>query len=117
MFGRPLRPRFGIREPAHLVRAGPGQPPAAPKSSPVAVRRLSFGQPEPWLLARLAELTGEPKEPFAGRRLDVTVNRPVQLYNAAVVGEVTSSGVRNLPQDAVDEEIYGEPVAVAIDAE
>jgi anaerobic selenocysteine-containing dehydrogenase len=39
------------------------------KSSPVAVRRLSFGQPEPWLLARLAELNGESKEPFAAREL------------------------------------------------
>lgn len=39
------------------------------------------------LLARPAELTGEPKEPFAGRKLDVTVNWPVQSYKAAVVGE------------------------------
>jgi predicted molibdopterin-dependent oxidoreductase YjgC len=37
------------------------------KSSPVAVRRLSFGRPEPWLLARLSELNGERKEPFAAR--------------------------------------------------
>ena len=41
-----------------------------PKSSPVAVRRLSFGQPEPWLVARLAELNGEVKEPFAARDLN-----------------------------------------------
>jgi predicted molibdopterin-dependent oxidoreductase YjgC len=37
------------------------------KSSPVAVRRLSFGAPEPWLLERLAELNGENIEPFAAR--------------------------------------------------
>jgi hypothetical protein len=37
------------------------------KSSPVAVRRLSFGEPEPWLLNRLAELNGENIEPFAAR--------------------------------------------------
>lgn len=39
------------------------------KSSPAAVRRLGFGQPEPWLLARLAELNGELTEPFAARTL------------------------------------------------
>ncbi len=48
------------------------------KSSPVAVRRLSFGQPEPWLLARLAELNGESKEPFAAREFGGTVNLTVQ---------------------------------------
>ena len=37
------------------------------KSSPVALRRLSFGAPEPWLLERLAELDGEMTEPFAAR--------------------------------------------------
>ena len=37
------------------------------KSSPVAVRRLSFGEPEPWLIERLAELNGENIEPFAAR--------------------------------------------------
>jgi predicted molibdopterin-dependent oxidoreductase YjgC len=37
------------------------------KSSPVAVRRLSFGRPEPWLVTRLAELNGEVTEPFAAR--------------------------------------------------
>ena len=37
------------------------------KSSPVAVKRLSFGEPEPWLLERLAELNGETIEPFAAR--------------------------------------------------
>lgn len=37
------------------------------KSSPVSVRRLSFGEPEPWLLERLAELNGENTEPFAAR--------------------------------------------------
>lgn len=45
------------------------------KSSPVAVRRLSFGQPEPWLLARLAELNGEMKEPFAAQEFGGTINR------------------------------------------
>lgn len=39
------------------------------KSSPVALRRLSFGEPEPWLLARLAELNGEDATPFAARSL------------------------------------------------
>jgi ferredoxin-nitrate reductase len=49
------------------------------KSSPVKVRRLSFGQPEPWLLARLAELNGESVEPFAAREFGGTVNHPVQV--------------------------------------
>lgn len=40
------------------------------KSSPVSLRRLSFGAPEPWLLARLAELNGEVNEPFAARALE-----------------------------------------------
>lgn len=40
------------------------------KSSPVSLRRLSFGAPEPWLLARLAELNGEVNAPFASRALD-----------------------------------------------
>lgn len=44
------------------------------KSSPVAVRRLSFGRPEPWLLARLAELNGELTEPFAAQTFGSTVN-------------------------------------------
>lgn len=39
------------------------------KSSPVALRRLSFGEPEAWLLARLAELTGDDTTPFAARTL------------------------------------------------
>ncbi|HJS86353.1 MAG TPA: molybdopterin oxidoreductase family protein [Acetobacteraceae bacterium] len=47
------------------------------KSSPVAVRRLSFGRPEPWLLARLAELNGESTEPYAAREFGGTVNQPV----------------------------------------
>jgi anaerobic selenocysteine-containing dehydrogenase len=47
------------------------------KSSPVAVRRLSFGEPEPWLLERLAELNGEIIEPFAARRFAGTVNATV----------------------------------------
>lgn len=47
------------------------------KSSPVAVRRLSFGQPEPWLLARLEELNGTSIVPFAARELDGTVNHTV----------------------------------------
>jgi hypothetical protein len=47
------------------------------KSSPVAVRRLSFGQPEPWLLARLGELSGESREPFAAREFGGTVNHGV----------------------------------------
>jgi hypothetical protein len=42
----------------------------------VALRRLSFGQPEPWLLERLKELNGESVEPFAAREFGGTVNRP-----------------------------------------
>jgi hypothetical protein len=38
------------------------------KSSPVAIRRLSFGAAEDWLLQRLAELDGGIIEPFAARR-------------------------------------------------
>jgi predicted molibdopterin-dependent oxidoreductase YjgC len=37
------------------------------KSSPVQVRRLGFGTPEPWMLARLEELDGKRTEPFATR--------------------------------------------------
>ncbi|MGH7103338.1 MAG: molybdopterin oxidoreductase family protein [Acetobacteraceae bacterium] len=48
------------------------------KSSPVAVRRLSFGQPEPWLKARLGELNGQSLVPFAAREFGGTVNRQVQ---------------------------------------
>ena len=44
---------------------------------PFAVRRLSFGQPQPWLLDRMAELTGESLEPFAARRVRGTVNHLV----------------------------------------
>ena len=39
------------------------------KSSPVAIRRLSFGAPEPWLLERYAELSGAQLEPYATRKL------------------------------------------------
>ncbi|KAF3996022.1 hypothetical protein HAV38_11730, partial [Glaciimonas immobilis] len=35
------------------------------KSSPVMLRRLSFGEPEQWLLNRMAELDGRMVEPFA----------------------------------------------------
>jgi predicted molibdopterin-dependent oxidoreductase YjgC len=48
------------------------------KSSPVAVRRLGFGKPEAWLLARLSELNGELEEPFAARTYGDTVNFPTQ---------------------------------------
>jgi hypothetical protein len=37
------------------------------KSSPVQLRRLGFGTPEPWMQARLEELNGERNEPFATR--------------------------------------------------
>jgi anaerobic selenocysteine-containing dehydrogenase len=37
------------------------------KSSPVQVRRLGFGTPEPWMEARLEELNGGRTEPFATR--------------------------------------------------
>jgi hypothetical protein len=36
----------------------------------VSLRRLGFGAPEPWLLARLAELDGAVNEPFAARALE-----------------------------------------------
>lgn len=51
------------------------------KSSPVALRRLSFGEPEAWQLSRLTELTEEAAEPFAARTFGGTVNLPVE--NAA----------------------------------
>lgn len=46
------------------------------KSSPVAVRRLSFGEPEPWLLERLAELNGNDTEPFAARIFRAATDAP-----------------------------------------
>ena len=39
------------------------------KYSPVAIRRLSFGEPERWMLNRLAELNGQEIEPFAARSI------------------------------------------------
>lgn len=51
------------------------------KSSPVALRRLSFGQPEAWLLARLEELDGSSIVPFAAREFDGTVNRVITGKN------------------------------------
>lgn len=47
------------------------------KSSPVALRRLSFGAPQPWLLERLEELNGHSIMPFAARAYEGTVNREV----------------------------------------
>ena len=44
------------------------------KSSPVSLRRLSFGEPEPWLLARRDELTGKSVTPFAAQTLGDTVS-------------------------------------------
>ncbi|NYT38821.1 molybdopterin oxidoreductase family protein [Allopusillimonas soli] len=49
------------------------------KSSPVAIKRLSFGQPESWLLERMRELDGTSIEPFAARMLDGTVNMSVPM--------------------------------------
>lgn len=46
------------------------------KSSSVALGRLGFGEPEPWLLARLAELNGKINEPFAAMTFGNTVNLP-----------------------------------------
>jgi ferredoxin-nitrate reductase len=43
------------------------------KSAPVAIRRLSFGTPEPWLLERCAELAGASVEPYAARSIGGTV--------------------------------------------
>lgn len=42
------------------------------KSSPVRLRRVSFGVPEQWLLDRRAELAGESLEPYAARSLGGT---------------------------------------------
>ena len=53
------------------------------KSSPVAVRRLSFGRPVTWLLARLAELNGESTEPFAAQAFGGTINQPVRSQPGA----------------------------------
>lgn len=43
------------------------------KSSPVNIRRVSFGAPEAWLLDRRAELAGESNEPYAARSVGGTV--------------------------------------------
>jgi predicted molibdopterin-dependent oxidoreductase YjgC len=43
------------------------------KSAPVAIRRLSFGAPEPWLLERRADLEGASVEPYAARSIGGTV--------------------------------------------
>jgi anaerobic selenocysteine-containing dehydrogenase len=51
------------------------------KSSPVAVRRLSFGQPEPWLLRRMQELDGTSVMPFAELELDGTVNQAMSTQD------------------------------------
>jgi ferredoxin-nitrate reductase len=37
------------------------------KSSPVNLRKISFGVPEPWLLERLEDLAGRCNEPYAAR--------------------------------------------------
>ena len=42
------------------------------KSSPVNLRKTTFGTPEPWLLARYAELAGQSIEPYAARTLGGT---------------------------------------------
>ena len=44
------------------------------KSSPVMLRRLSFGQPEPWLLQRLAELDGRQRTPYAAQSIGGSKN-------------------------------------------
>jgi predicted molibdopterin-dependent oxidoreductase YjgC len=48
------------------------------KSSPVAIRRLSFGEPEKWMLDRLAELNGQLIEPFAARSIGGSKNIVVE---------------------------------------
>jgi predicted molibdopterin-dependent oxidoreductase YjgC len=40
------------------------------KSSPVRLRRLSFGEPEAWLLRRLEELDGTRLEPYAAVKIE-----------------------------------------------
>ena len=42
------------------------------KSSPVNLRKSTFGTPEPWLLARYAELAGQSIEPYAARTIGGT---------------------------------------------
>lgn len=54
------------------------------KSSPVAIRRLSFGQPELWLRARLEELDGTSIVPFAAREYEGTVNQEFPARNGPV---------------------------------
>lgn len=39
------------------------------KSSPVALRRLSFGQPQPWLIERQCDLQGMDTQPYAAREI------------------------------------------------
>lgn len=46
------------------------------KSSPVALRRLSFGEPPRWLRSRLEELTGATNEPFSSRTYGDTTKTP-----------------------------------------
>ena len=48
------------------------------KSSPAQVRRLSFGEPEAWLMDRLIELSGESNEPYAARTYGETRNEAVE---------------------------------------
>jgi hypothetical protein len=77
----PLRPRRAVGQPAHLVRARSGQPPAAAQVVAGRGPALGFGEPEPWLLEpwlleRLAELDGRATEPFAARCFGTTTNSP-----------------------------------------
>lgn len=43
------------------------------------VQRPGFGQPQPWVPARLEELDGTSIVPFAAREFDGTVNRPAPV--------------------------------------
>jgi ferredoxin-nitrate reductase len=49
------------------------------KSSPVNIRRKSFGAPEQWLIERHAELSGESNEPYAARSIGGTVMEAVAV--------------------------------------
>lgn len=44
------------------------------KSSPAQLVRKTFAEPEPWLVARRAELAGESSEPFSARSIGGTVS-------------------------------------------
>jgi len=72
------------------------------KSSPVAIRRKSLGEPEQWLLDRWAELAGESREPYAARSIGGTVMAPARSEESqgSMVGErLSKAGPEDRPAD------------------